>query len=66
VLGTLQSFRHEYERRVRGDGGSLLPSFDSAAAVSVAAAIVGRGSMHFPSDTAAAAAGARARATKHD
>ncbi len=47
VLGTLQSFRQEYERRVTKSGGAFLPSFDPGKAVAVAAALAGRESEHF-------------------
>lgn len=47
IVSTLQSFRTEYERRIRKEGGVLLPSFDASAAVTAAAAIAGHGSMHF-------------------
>jgi [NiFe] hydrogenase diaphorase moiety large subunit len=49
VLGTLQSFRTEYERRVKGNGSVLCPSFDPERAVAVAAGIAGRPSEHFGS-----------------
>jgi [NiFe] hydrogenase diaphorase moiety large subunit len=47
VLGTIQSFRGEYERRVTKNGGALLSSFDPGRAVAVAAGIAGRQSEHF-------------------
>lgn len=47
IVSTLQSFRAEYERRIRNHGGVLLPSFDARAAVTAAAAIAGHDSMHF-------------------
>jgi [NiFe] hydrogenase diaphorase moiety large subunit len=47
VLGTLQSFRQEYERRVGKNGGVFLPSFDPGKAVAVAAGLAGRESEHF-------------------
>jgi len=47
VLGTLQSFRQEYEKRIGKNGSTFLPSFDPAKAVAVAAGIAGRGSEHF-------------------
>ena len=47
VVSTLQSFRREYERRIKSNGGVLLPSFDASAAVAAAAAIAGHNSMHF-------------------
>jgi hypothetical protein len=47
VLGTIQSFRQEYERRVKPNGSVFLSSFDPGKAVAVAAGIAGRGSEHF-------------------
>ena len=47
VLGTIQSFRKEYERRVKKNGSVFLSSFDPGKAVAVAAGIAGRGSEHF-------------------
>ncbi len=47
ILGTLQSFRPEYERRLRPNGTAFRPSFDPARAVSVASGIAGRESEHF-------------------
>lgn len=47
ILGTLQSFRPEYERRIKQDGTAFLPSFDPSKAVAVAAGIAGRESEHF-------------------
>jgi [NiFe] hydrogenase diaphorase moiety large subunit len=47
VLGTLQSFRGEYERRIQKNGSAFLPSFDPARAVAVAAGLAGRASEHF-------------------
>jgi [NiFe] hydrogenase diaphorase moiety large subunit len=47
IVSTLQSFRKEYERRIRSNGGVLLPSFDRGAAVAAAEALAGHGSMHF-------------------
>jgi [NiFe] hydrogenase diaphorase moiety large subunit len=50
ILATLQSFRTEYERRVRKGDGALLPSFEPSQAVAAAAAIAGHGSVHFPAE----------------
>jgi [NiFe] hydrogenase diaphorase moiety large subunit len=47
ILGTIQSFRGEYERRVKANGKILRASFDPRKAVAVAAGIAGRDSMHF-------------------
>jgi [NiFe] hydrogenase diaphorase moiety large subunit len=47
VLGTIQSFRKEYERRVKSDGSVFLSSFDPGKAVAVAAGIAGHGSEYF-------------------
>jgi [NiFe] hydrogenase diaphorase moiety large subunit len=47
ILGTLQSFRGEYERRVHSNGSVLLPSFNPSTAVAGAEALAGHGSMHF-------------------
>jgi [NiFe] hydrogenase diaphorase moiety large subunit len=47
VLGTLQSFRKEYERRVETNGSVLLPSFNSRKAVAVAAGLAGHDSEYF-------------------
>jgi [NiFe] hydrogenase diaphorase moiety large subunit len=49
ILGTLQSFRSEYERRIKKNGTVFLPSFDPSKAVAVAAGIAGRESEHFGS-----------------
>ena len=49
VLGTLQSFRKEYERRVKTNGSVFLSSFDPGKALATAAGIAGRGSEHFGS-----------------
>jgi [NiFe] hydrogenase diaphorase moiety large subunit len=50
VLGTLQSFRGEYERRIKSNGSVLRPSFDARKAVAVAAGIAGRESEHFAAE----------------
>jgi [NiFe] hydrogenase diaphorase moiety large subunit len=50
ILGTLQSFRKEYERRVCKGDGVFLPSFNPSQAVAAAAAIAGHGSVHFPAE----------------
>ncbi len=47
VLSTLQSFRPEYERRVKAKQGVFLSSFDPGKAVAMAAGIAGRGSEFF-------------------
>ncbi|HEX7506218.1 MAG TPA: NAD(P)H-dependent oxidoreductase subunit E [Polyangia bacterium] len=47
VLGTIQSFRKEYERRVKSNGSMFLSSFDPFKAVAVAAGLAGRGSEYF-------------------
>jgi NADH:ubiquinone oxidoreductase subunit F (NADH-binding) len=47
VLGTIQSFRGEYERRVQSNGSAFLSSFDPKQAVAGAAALAGHASMHF-------------------
>jgi [NiFe] hydrogenase diaphorase moiety large subunit len=47
ILGTLQSFRSEYERRVKSNGSVFRPSFDPQKAVAVAAGLTGRESEHF-------------------
>jgi [NiFe] hydrogenase diaphorase moiety large subunit len=47
ILGTLQSFRSEYERRVHTNGSVLLPSFNPSTAVAGAEALAGHSSMHF-------------------
>jgi [NiFe] hydrogenase diaphorase moiety large subunit len=49
ILGTLQSFRSEYERRIQKNGSVFRPSFDPRQAVAVAAGIAGRESEHFGS-----------------
>jgi [NiFe] hydrogenase diaphorase moiety large subunit len=55
IVSTLQSFRNEYERRIRSNGGVLLPSFDGNAAVAAAEAIAGHSSMHFVAEKGGAA-----------
>jgi [NiFe] hydrogenase diaphorase moiety large subunit len=47
VLSTIQSFRKEYERRVKSNGGVFLSSFDPNKAVATAAGIAGHGSQYF-------------------
>jgi [NiFe] hydrogenase diaphorase moiety large subunit len=47
VLGTIQSFRKEYERRVKSNGSVFLSSFDPSKAVAVAAGMAGHGSQYF-------------------
>jgi [NiFe] hydrogenase diaphorase moiety large subunit len=47
ILGTLQSFRPEYERRLKTNGSVFRPAFDPQKAVAVAAGIAGRESEHF-------------------
>ena len=47
VLGTIQSFRKEYERRVKSNGSVFLSSFDPSKAVAVAAGMAGHGSEYF-------------------
>jgi [NiFe] hydrogenase diaphorase moiety large subunit len=47
ILGTLQSFRKEYDRRISSNGSVFLPSFDPSVAVAAAVAIAGHTSMHF-------------------
>jgi [NiFe] hydrogenase diaphorase moiety large subunit len=47
VLSTITSFRKEYERRGKSNGGVLRASFDPGKAVAVAAGIAGRGSEYF-------------------
>jgi [NiFe] hydrogenase diaphorase moiety large subunit len=47
VLGTIQSFRKDYERRVKTNGSVLLPSFDARKAVAVAAGLAGHDSEYF-------------------
>ena len=47
ILGTLQSFRSEYEHRIKTNGRVFLSSFDPAKAVAVASSIAGRESEHF-------------------
>jgi [NiFe] hydrogenase diaphorase moiety large subunit len=47
VLGTIQSFRKEYERRVKSNGSIFLSSFDPGKAVAVAAGIAGHRSEYF-------------------
>ena len=47
VLGTIQSFRKEYERRVKRNGSMFLSSFDPGKAVALAAGIAGHGSEYF-------------------
>jgi [NiFe] hydrogenase diaphorase moiety large subunit len=47
VLGTIQSFRKEYERRVKTNGSVFVPSFDPGKAVAMAAGIAGHASEHF-------------------
>ena len=47
ILGTLQSFRSEYERRIEKNGKVFLSSFDPSKAVAVASEIAGRESEHF-------------------
>jgi [NiFe] hydrogenase diaphorase moiety large subunit len=47
VLGTIQSFRGEYESRVRKNGSVFLASFDPKQAVAGAAALAGHESLHF-------------------
>jgi [NiFe] hydrogenase diaphorase moiety large subunit len=47
ILGTLQSFRSEYERRIKSNGSVFRPSFDPQKAVAVAAGLAGRESEHF-------------------
>ena len=54
ILGTLQSFRKEYERRIRSNGRVFLPSFNPTSAVAAAEAIAGHVSMHFPAEKAGA------------
>jgi [NiFe] hydrogenase diaphorase moiety large subunit len=49
VLGTILSFRKEYERRVKTNGSVFLSSFDPSGAVAMASGIAGRGSEHFGS-----------------
>jgi [NiFe] hydrogenase diaphorase moiety large subunit len=47
VLGTIQSFRKDYERRVTSNGSAFVPSFDPAKAVAAASILAGRSSEHF-------------------
>jgi len=47
VLGTIQSFRKEYERRVKADGSVFRAAFDPRKAVAAASGIAGRESDHF-------------------
>jgi [NiFe] hydrogenase diaphorase moiety large subunit len=47
VLGTIQSFRKEYERRVKSNGSAFVSSFDPGKAVAMAAGLAGHGSEHF-------------------
>jgi [NiFe] hydrogenase diaphorase moiety large subunit len=47
VLSTIQSFRQEYERRLKPNGAVFLSSFDPRKAVVTAEGIAGRASMHF-------------------
>ena len=47
VLGTIQSFRKEYERRVKTNGSVFVSSFDPGKAVAMAAGIAGHASEHF-------------------
>ena len=47
VLGTIQSFRQEYERRVKTNGSLFLSSFDPGKAVAGAAGLAGHGSEYF-------------------
>jgi [NiFe] hydrogenase diaphorase moiety large subunit len=47
VLSTIQSFRKEYERRVKPNGSVFLSSFDPTKTVAVAAGIAGHGSEYF-------------------
>lgn len=47
VLGTLQSFRKEYERRVKSNGSVFLSSFDPSKAVAVAVGLAGHGAEYF-------------------
>ncbi len=47
VLGTIQSFREEYERRAKKSASVLLPTFDPGKAVAAAAGLAGHASVHF-------------------
>jgi [NiFe] hydrogenase diaphorase moiety large subunit len=47
ILGTLQSFRPEYERRIKSNGSVLRPSFDPQKAVAAASDLTGRPSELF-------------------
>ncbi len=47
VLGTIQSFRKEYERRVKSNGSTFVSSFDPSKAVAMAAGLAGHASEHF-------------------
>ncbi len=47
VLSTIQSFRQNYERRLKPNGAVFLSSFDPRKAVVTAEGIAGRASMHF-------------------
>jgi [NiFe] hydrogenase diaphorase moiety large subunit len=47
VLGTIQGFRKEYERRIKSNGSVFQRSFDAAKAVAGAANLAGRDSMYF-------------------
>jgi [NiFe] hydrogenase diaphorase moiety large subunit len=47
ILGTLQSFRPEYERRIKSNGSVLRPSFDLQKAVATASGLTGRASELF-------------------
>jgi [NiFe] hydrogenase diaphorase moiety large subunit len=47
VLGTIQSFRKEYEGRVKSNGTVFLPSFDPSKAVAAGAGLAGHDSLHF-------------------
>jgi [NiFe] hydrogenase diaphorase moiety large subunit len=47
VLGTIQSFRQEYQRRVKSNGSVFVSSFDPRNAVAEAAGLAGHASEHF-------------------
>ena len=53
VLGTIQSFRSEYERRVKRNDSVLLSSFDPRQAVAGAAALAGHESLYFGAEKGA-------------